>query len=213
MNPNGLAKHYPQLTALERFKLVVAAEGRGDDAETDRLINSAEKLSLVASDCLPYWNAWHMLAVLIFVEVTDAAASYHDAAKACDLPYMSDTKKKDRRTIGRRLLQARLAIGFVLRTKTDGWKLFCERHGLPPFRVWERMPGYVRLHQALELVEGNADGPGAAFTREEVLAWMNRKRPDGKPELTEAEIVSAESYAEQIDHLFLNSARWFGAGV
>jgi hypothetical protein len=37
MNANGLAKQYSQLTGEERFKLIIAAEERGDEVEADRL--------------------------------------------------------------------------------------------------------------------------------------------------------------------------------
>ena len=77
-----------------------------------------------------------------------------------------------------RYLDLALAAGFVLRTKVDGWKLFCERLTIPPFALWEGLPGYDRLQRALKLTEN------AAFDVEGFVQWLNRIRPAGDPERT-----------------------------
>jgi hypothetical protein len=30
----------------------------------------------------------------------------------------------------------------MLKAKGAGWKLWCERLGMPPFSAWERLPGF-----------------------------------------------------------------------
>ena len=66
----------------------------------------------------------------------------------------------------------------MLRTKVDGWKLFCERLTIPPFALWEGLPGYDRLQRAQKLTEN------AAFDVEGFVQWLNRIRPAGDPERT-----------------------------
>jgi hypothetical protein len=69
---------------------------------------------------------------------------------------------------GERLLDLALAAGFMLRTKADGWKLFCERMNVPPFLLWQGLPGWQRLQSALARTEK------AAFVPEGFLRWLNR---------------------------------------
>src|SRR5437763_1971729 len=45
MNTNALAKHYGSLTPLERLPLLMAASVRGDEAEWQRLVMSAPKVT------------------------------------------------------------------------------------------------------------------------------------------------------------------------
>jgi hypothetical protein len=50
LNDAALARHYPQLTPDERFRLVVEARARGDTTEEDRLIDACPKLSVRMND-------------------------------------------------------------------------------------------------------------------------------------------------------------------
>jgi hypothetical protein len=66
-----------------------------------------------------------------------------------------------------RFQEGAYAIGYVLRTKADGWKLFCERLNVPPYLLWEGLPGFERLQRALKLAELSAfDGAG-------MVRWLN----------------------------------------
>ena len=40
MNASTVTKHYGLLTPEERFRLILAAGGRGDEAEQDRLVST-----------------------------------------------------------------------------------------------------------------------------------------------------------------------------
>ena len=79
MNPNALARHYDRLSPQERFALILAAGGRGDEAEQVRLVNAGGRISLTMSDHLPYAQAFDELATLTFVELVEDAAVYHQA--------------------------------------------------------------------------------------------------------------------------------------
>ena len=54
----------------------------------------------------------------------------------------------------------------------EAWKLFCQRLSIPPFAVWEGLPGFERLQRALQLAEK------CAFTADEWLAWLNSVWPE-----------------------------------
>ena len=90
-----------------------------------------------------------------------------------------------------------------MRTKADGWKLFCARLTVPPFLLWEGFPGFDRLQRALALTEK------AAFTPEKFLRWLNTVRPAGKPELTEAPLT-VEGVADANEKVFRQRTAWWG---
>ncbi len=102
-------------------------------------------------------------------------------------------------------LEAALAAGYMLKTKAAGWKLFCERMSIPPFVLWECLPGFHRLERSLKL----ADEVG--FLTEGIGTWLNRIRPEGEAEATEANILTAEKAAVGIERAFREVARWLGA--
>jgi hypothetical protein len=89
----------------------------------------------------------------------------------------------------------------MLRAKAESWKLFCERLNVPPFLLWDKLPGFDRLQRALALAEK------AAFVPEGFLRWMNRLRPAADPELTKVPITAdglanatEETFQELVQH-------------
>jgi hypothetical protein len=102
-----------------------------------------------------------------------------------------------------RYLDLALAAGFMLRTKAGGWKLFCERMTVPPFAVWEGLPGLDRLQRALQLAEKTA------FGNEGFLRWLNAIRPAGEPERAEVPLT-VEGMAAAAEELFRQSVQWWG---
>ena len=95
-----------------------------------------------------------------------------------------------------------LASGYVLKTKAEGWKLFCERWSIPPFLIWEKLPGFDRLQRALELAEK------VAFVPKGFLRWLNRTRAAGEPEVTEIS-MTAEGQAEANEKAFQELVQWW----
>src|SRR5262249_13293516 len=96
-----------------------------------------------------------------------------------------------------------LAAGFMLRMKADGWKLFCERMGVPPFAVWECLPGYSRLKHALTRAKEAASLP------ESLLRWLNKVRPKRTPKLTEVP-WTVERVADAHATFCRERAEWWG---
>jgi hypothetical protein len=107
------------------------------------------------------------------------------------------------RPLGQRLFDMALAAGFVLRTKAEGWKLFCERMTVPPFALWENLPGFDRLQRALKLAER------AAFAPEGFLRWLNDIRPAGEAKRTEVPLT-VEGVAAATEELFRKRVKWWG---
>jgi hypothetical protein len=101
-----------------------------------------------------------------------------------------------------RYLDLALASGYVLKAKAGGWKLFCERWSIPPFLLWEKLPGFDRLQRALELTEK------VAFVLKGFLRWLNRIRLVGEPEVTESS-MTAEGQAEAHETAFQELVQWW----
>ena len=86
------------LTPEERFRLILAASGRGDEAERDRLVNAAERITLSMPDHSPFAHAFSELALLVFVEMLEDAARYNDAFARPARPATSSATTKPKWT-------------------------------------------------------------------------------------------------------------------
>jgi hypothetical protein len=238
MNANAVAKNYGSLTPEERFRLILAASGRGDEAERDRLANAARRINLSTPDHAPFARAFDELALLTFIELVEDAARYFDALERADddlaLFGDSDEAEEDEgdtaageegeeaeeepdakadvepakddtceRRLGQRFLEIAYASGYVLRTKAEGWKLFCERLTVPAFLLVAEFPGFDRLQRALALTDQ------AAFRAEGMAQWLNRIRPAGEPELT-AIPLTVEGVADATAKMFRERVDWWG---
>ncbi len=170
MNLNAVAKQYGRLTPEERFRLILAASGRGDEAEKDRLATAAERitLSMQGPFACTSAQAYNELALMIFVGLLEDAARYNNAVvraghaadilgddeddEAVDDPDLTADAEPAVTTFDRSVLgrdwDVALVTGFVLRTKADGWRLFCKRLSVPPFLLWEGFPGLDRLQRS-----------------------------------------------------------------
>jgi hypothetical protein len=224
---SAVARHYGLLTPEERFRLILAAGARADEAERGRLLGAGRRITLGMPDHAPYAHAFAELSVLIFAELLDGAAEYleaflrADGAEAPDADEVVDGQdKKDAaegaeagagaagpgeegRSATERLLGVALAAGFLLKSKADGWKLFCARLGVPPLAAWAGLPGLARLERALALAER------AAFAPEDMVRWLNDVRPAGAPAVTDLPWTAAEA-AAGIERLFRERVAWWG---
>jgi hypothetical protein len=221
MKAPPLAKNYSCLTPEERFRLILAASGRGDKAERDRLVRAGGHITQSMQDYAPYAHALNRLDMMMFLVLLEEAARYHDAFDQLDCaepggddeveekPEEEPNAKTNEEDLDRDwsvwhgYLDLALASGYVLRAKADGWKLFCEKLNIPPLLFWEMLPGFDRLQRALALAEK------AAFTPEGFLRWMNRIRPKGKPELTKV-LLTAEAIAKELEEIFREKVQWWG---
>jgi hypothetical protein len=60
-----------------------------------------------------------------------------------------------------------LASRYILRARSEGLKLFCERYGISPFLLLEKLPGFEHMKDELELAETRA------FSPDDFLRWLN----------------------------------------
>jgi len=213
MKASSLVKNYKALKPEERYRLILAASSRGDVAERERLSRSGECIVLTMPDHAPYAHAFDELALHMFIELLEEAAGYLNSFRPFDTeeqeeddedernPDPEDEAKLDETVQD---VDVTLALGYMLQAKVEGWKLFCERLNVPPFLLWEDLPGFKRLQIALDLAKN------AAFTSQGIVKWLNRVRPAGAPELTK-EPLPADELAKATDEAYRQSAQWWGA--
>jgi hypothetical protein len=230
MNANGVSKQYGKLTADERFRLILAASARGDEAEGDRLRSAGQRITLSMPDHSPYRHAFDVIALLMFIELLEEAAGYAEvllhASESESFESPDDAEAEGAMTLGepeadpdaqpahyhtrRRSEWQRdhdivLAAGFWLRTKYDGWKLFCQRKGIPSVTLWEGLPGFERVQHARALAER------VAFAPEDMVRWRNMVRPEGKPKATLEGLMSPERLADSLQNSFQQLLGLWGA--
>jgi hypothetical protein len=76
MNATNLVRHYDALTPWERLPLIVAAAGRGDEVEGQRLVRSAPRLQFGIADCWGLVQGLDHLAKHYLLVQLDRAALY-----------------------------------------------------------------------------------------------------------------------------------------
>ena len=212
---NALAKQYDKLTPAERFPLIVSANARGDEAEAVRLVSSAGWKSFRQRDFVPHSEAFRDIAIGVFMELLDLVAELAERSDDTNDAMANARAQKPKRQRGgtnggdgksplwERYMQLEYAFGFLLKTKADGWKLFCQRRHLPPFSLWEFLPGWKRLQRYLKRVEGTAECPGMAFQPEGMLRFLNSGCLKKGGEIAiEVNLISPEALAKDLDTLF-----------
>src|SRR5262249_23653174 len=137
---------YKLLTPGERFRLVLAARGRNDDAEEDRLIYSGTTVAVRMRDVFPHLMAFQTVSMLAFIELLDHAANVECAWLAAESPDEDDAGSA-------RWARIAKTFGYLLRTKWFGWVRFCEELTVPPRHFWVGLPGLDRLDRALKDAE------------------------------------------------------------
>ncbi len=217
-------------------RLILAAGGRGDEAERDRLIRAGGRLTLTFPDHAPFAQSFDELSGLTYMELLDVAARYleafdfaDDVAEAetprdrLDDESMSDSEETEEQpeaeladdeseplTTFDRARGLVLAAGFMLKTKVDGWKLCCGRLNVPHFLLWSVYPRFSRLQSALDVLTGTDDFPGPAFEAEGMVRFFNRLRLPEAPQATAERLISAEKLADELEAAYCNRAKWWG---
>jgi hypothetical protein len=133
----------------------------------------------------------------------EAGESAEAEASRVQVDAVSAEPDASERSLCQRYRDLALAAGFTLRTKAEGWKLFCERLTIPPFALWEGLPGYDRLQRALKLTEQSA------FVAEGFVHWLNSRRPAGEPERM-APPLTVEGMAADAEQVFRERVEWWG---
>jgi hypothetical protein len=176
---------YGALTTDERFRLMLAARGRNDEAEEDRLIASARMIPVRMRDLFPHLMAFQTVSMLAFIELLDHAAD----AEAAWLAAESACENKKGSARWARIAQA---LGYRLRIKWLGWTRFCEELCVPPRHFWVGLPGLERIDRALAATE---------CSDAEFLAILNANRKPGQSPLT-ASPLTVEAAAVALRQMF-----------
>jgi hypothetical protein len=78
LNAKSLSKNYHFLTPEERFRLIMAASGRGDEVERNRLVRAGKRITHSIQDHAPYARAFEELAMLTYLDLLDQTARFLD---------------------------------------------------------------------------------------------------------------------------------------
>ena len=81
MNATALAKNYGSLTPEERFRLILAAGARGDEAEQARLVATGGRIALSLQDHAPHAHAFGELAVQVYLDLLQLPERATEAAQ------------------------------------------------------------------------------------------------------------------------------------
>lgn len=205
-----MATNYAYLTPEERFRLLMAARGRGDDVEHDRVARSGKRITLSMRDYAPHADAFKELALHVYIELLDHVARFEDAISRVRLARRTKPDNRDASVATQAeqdpnewptdYLQA---AAFIVRRYADGWRLFCESMNIPPYVLWEILSGYERVQTRLSQAED------VAYASEEFVSWLNSVKPEDHPEL-HANPYTAEGIARQLDELYESATRWWG---
>lgn len=170
MNHTAVARHYDKLTPAERFPLIVAAAGRGDDAERERLVGSAPRATFTIPHHWGAATAFEFLAYYEFMTVLDFAGQY---LEACARAIGRKPKKGEPEFAA---WDQALELGYEVKTHLAGWRAFCNGISVEPFVMWQILPGFATARRAEALAEGcpDRDVPGAAFVAEGVARYRAR---------------------------------------
>lgn len=202
-----LHRRYDAFTPEERFRLILAASARRDEVESDRLQRSAMRLTLVTGEHVPWSNAFQELAWLVYVELLADAAEYQDMLHHYAHADRDEDGDSPSPSLADRHRDVAFARGYFLRTKLDGWVQFCEARTLPPYLLWESLPGYVRFREIADLTQANDTRPPLAFIAEEMTAYLTRLRPRDTPPT----LLSHATSALELEETFLTRvALWSG---
>lgn len=210
MNAKSINHQYQYLRAEERFQLILAASGRGDVQERERLARGGQSKTWTMSDHIPYAMAFMEIADLTYIELLAESADYlehflvgYDLSDSLDKDVKPDSES-DEGEDRNRVLDLALAAGFTLRAKIEGWELFCQRMNVPAYILWEGFPGYIRLQRARALCQK------ASFVEEGFKSWLNRIRPPGAEQITNV-LITPETFAQDNEKHYRERSRWWNA--
>jgi hypothetical protein len=236
MKANTLARHYGQLTAEERFGLILAADARGDKAEAERLVRAGQPITFSMPDHAPYVQAFDELALLIFIELQEEAARYMEAfARADEVQDIfgaddeangAEGAEEEGQSVTEEQSDAK--AGLESAEGDAGERPLGQRHldlALAAGLVLRtKAEGWQRLCERRAIPPlGFWEGlPGfdrlqralqwaekAAFEPEGFLRWLNAIRPAGEPERAEVP-RTAEGMAAAAEELFRQCVQRYG---
>jgi hypothetical protein len=175
---NSLAKHYDVLTPFERLPLIVAASGRGDEAEAMRLAKSAPRHVFKVADCYGLIQGLEGLANYYLMTQLDLAVHYQTALIGYEETSSSLQTKKAHAQADRLWKVAQLnAYWFLI--MADAWNLVCAELLIDPEVPLRDLPGFAnlkRLEAVLRPSAFSAQGPIPSMSPRPSTAILTRRK-------------------------------------
>jgi hypothetical protein len=163
-----LAKHYEKLTPMERYALIQAAIGRGDEKERQRLMQSAPQVRYFADHHWGVATAYGFLANILFMKLLAIAAGCFEAlarfealAKGADPGAKLGAEPECCDMWEEVLFLGYEFLGYEFKTLLAAWRQFCAELQFDPERRWSSLPGFDSLKRA-ELYSGGDPETGVA---------------------------------------------------
>jgi hypothetical protein len=215
MNSHDLTRHYVQLTAQERFSLLLAAETRDDRQELRRLLDTAPRTPYSVPHHAPLLDAFLDLDKMHFMQLLETAACYLEA--------FPPPERKRRKGAGPLEDWSEvMLLGYLFRTYLEAWHLFCEELQVDPEFMWKAWPGYATVKRAERISGGNPDTglPGPAYVREGVQRYFARQALGDDPELElddaawqQVQVITPESFAKELRRIWEHSLGKWGVAA
>jgi hypothetical protein len=181
MTAKTMAHTYARLSRDERFRLILAAWGRGDTAEIGSLARTAPRYRI--TDIAPYMMAFKTLSFLTYIGLLDLAARCESAWLAANAVSENDDKFAQ-------LARIAQVHGYRFRMKWRAWVDFCNEWLVPPRLLWGQLPGFDRIDSIIATEDADP------CSHEEFLSIVNELRPKEWPPFTTNSVTVASAVAD-----------------
>ena len=180
MNTSGLARHYEVLAPRDRLALMIAAVGRGDDAEAARLERAAPRLTYQAAHHGRLSEAILVLVLMHQIAMPDLDVSFSQASAGTAV---ADSMPKEEAYLflQRTWNYARL-MAYTMLTHEVAWSRFCAELPMEPGALLQFVPGWETVTRTTEVARG------VAITREEAQALLQSQADAKAPEGCQLEV-------------------------
>ncbi len=173
MNVKGLARYYDTLNPWERLPLILAASARGDDAERQRLIRSAAKISFSVPHYYGLSLGLTKLGEILMLQWLDwAAVSWNSQRVFAECWHWLPRSKADEQDEHMQACLQLIAYRFMLHR--DGWKALGDGLHIDVDLALRYLPGFETVRQFEE------EARVLAFTPEEARGCLRRFAEESK---------------------------------
>jgi hypothetical protein len=164
MNTTSLVRQYDALTPWERLPLIVAAAGRGDKVEENRLAQTAPRVDFRIANCWGLVQGLDLLARHYLLVQLDRAVIYWRVMNLLDKePLFGQTRKAKQRE--ERLWRGVETLAYRIVVQADAWKLFCRQLQIHPDVPLKDLPGHEAVSHVEKLARNLACTHEEACTR------------------------------------------------
>lgn len=137
MNINNLRKNYDQLTAAERFNLILEAGAREDEQELTALVESAPKVGYNITQHFLRASAADHLAALHLAMVFGQGCAF---LLGFGIIRLTDDGEEPERFNS--IYDSMRELAKQLITYRAAWRAWCEAEGINPDKLLDKYPGY-----------------------------------------------------------------------